>query len=94
MNRQAVRTRRAPDWTRRFHLFRRFDGQPVDVPPRVTTPEPRYPVASIDAWRTCPAVVREKRRSFVAGVVTAMVGYGIASAVLVLAFAALGKVHL
>lgn len=65
------------------------DAHPADLPPRVTTPEPRR-VASLDAWRTSPAVVREKRRSFIAGFVVAMVVYGIGSAVLVLAFHVLG----
>lgn len=65
------------------------DAHPADVPPRVTTPEPRRTV-SIEAWRTSPAVVREKRRSFFAGFVVAMVLYGLGSLVLVLAFHVLG----
>lgn len=58
------------------------------APRRVTTPG--YPSASIEAWRTSPAVVREKRRSFVAGFVLAMVVYGLGSLMLVLAFHCLG----
>lgn len=39
------------------------------VPPRVTTPEPRRGVASIEAWRTSPFVARELDRS-------ARIGFG------------------
>lgn len=59
------------------------------APPRVTTPEPRR-VASLDAWRSSPAVRKERRRGIVIGFVLGMVAYGIGSAVLVLAFHALG----
>lgn len=65
------------------------DAHPVDLPPRVTTPEPRR-VASLDAWRSSPAVRKERRRGIVIGFVLGMVAYGIGSAVLVLAFHALG----
>jgi len=58
------------------------------APPRVTTPEPRA-VASIEAWRSSPAVRKERRRGIVIGFVLGMVVYGIGSLVLVLAFHAL-----
>lgn len=59
------------------------------APPRVTTPEPRR-VASLDAWRSSPAVRKERRRGIVIGFALGMVAYLLGSAVLVLAFHALG----
>lgn len=58
------------------------------APVRVTTPEPR-PTASIEAWRSSPAVRKERRRGIVIGFVLGMAVYGIGSLVLVLAFYAL-----
>lgn len=58
------------------------------APRRVTTPG--YPAASIEAWRSSPAVRKERRRGIVIGFVIGMVMYGIGSLVLVLAFHALG----
>lgn len=63
-------------------------AHPGHVPPRVTTPD--YPKASIEAWRSSPAVRKERRRGIVIGFVLAMVVYGIGSGVLVMAFHALG----
>lgn len=61
------------------------------LPQRVTTPEPRYPRASIEAWRSSPAVRKERRRGIVIGFVLAMFVYGLGSLVLVMAFHALSK---
>lgn len=77
--RRATR-RAARDWR---------DAHPADVPPRVTTPEPRR-TASIEAWRTSPAVVHEYNRGFRCGFIAAMAFYGLLSTVLVLAFHVLG----
>jgi len=66
-------------------------ARPAFEPPvRVTVPEPRRATASIEAWRTSPAVMREKRRSFLAGFIAAMVLYGVGSALLISAFICLG----
>src|SRR6185312_12534260 len=51
-------------------------------PPRVTTPD--YPAASIEAWRTSPAVRKERRRGIAIGFALGMVVYGIGSLMLVL----------
>lgn len=74
------------DWSRGFHGFRHLDGRECDW----RNAHPGTPRGSIQAWRTFPAIAREKRRSFIAGFVVAMVVYGIASTVLVLAFTCLG----
>lgn len=58
------------------------------APRRVTTPDGR--AASITAWRSAPAVRREYERGLRHGWIGAMVFYAIVSAVLVLAFHALG----
>ena len=63
-------------------------ARPGDVPPRVTTPDRK--AASIEAWRSAPAVRREYERGLRNGWIGAMVFYGVASAVLVLAFHVLG----
>jgi len=56
-------------------------------PPRVTTPDGP---GGIELFRTFPAVRREYGRGFRNGFIAAMVFYGVASAVLVLGFVALG----
>lgn len=77
------------DWNRPSQAFRHFDGSLPEIPPRVTTPAP-HRVANLDAWRASPAVRKERRRGIVIGFALAMVVYGLGSAVLVLAFHALG----
>lgn len=85
-----------PKFSRYAQEFKRLDGtpsnwrdaQPGHVPPRVTTPDRR--AASLEAWRSAPAVRREYERGLRNGWIGAMLFYGVASAVLILAFHALG----
>lgn len=58
------------------------------APRRATTPDGK--AASLEAFRSSPAVKREYQRGLLHGWIGAMAFYAIATAVLVLAFHALG----
>lgn len=85
-----------PKFSRYAQEFKRLDGGPANwrhdhpghMPPRVTTPDHR--AASIEAWRSAPAVRREYERGLRNGWIGAMAFYAVASAVLILAFHVLG----
>ena len=86
-----------PKFSRYAQEFKHLDGgssqdwrhdHPGHVPPRVTTPNRR--AASLEAWRSAPAVRREYERGLRNGWIGAMAFYAVASAVLILVFHVLG----